>query len=92
MPSRGFDSACLFAYRQREHFHCFKDWRNRNGSTALVKELERCARKVGLFNFKMHASITAKPFFEKQGYTVEAENKVIRNGIALVNYKMVKNY
>lgn len=75
-----------------DKLYVHKDFQRRGIATALVKELERCARKVGLFNFKTHASITAKPFFEKQGYTVEAENKVIRNGIALVNYKMVKNY
>ncbi|QAT62937.1 GNAT family N-acetyltransferase [Acidilutibacter cellobiosedens] len=86
----GFADMDYTGYLDKLYVH--KDFQRRGIATALVKELERCARKVGLFNFKTHASITAKPFFEKQGYTVEAENKVIRNGIALVNYKMVKNY
>ncbi len=67
-----------------------KDFQSMGIATALVKELEQRAQKAGLFRFETYASITAKPFFGKQGYTVESENKVIRNGITLVNYKMVK--
>lgn len=36
------------------------------------------------------ASVTAKPFFESRGYTVERENTVIRQGIELKNYFMTK--
>ncbi len=68
-----------------------KDFQSKGIATALVHELERCAQKAGLFCFETYASITAKPFFEKQGYKVEFENKVIRNGIAFINYKMKKH-
>ena len=33
-------------------------------------------------------SITARPFFEKQGFAVLAEQKIVRNGIELTNFKM----
>lgn len=35
-----------------------------------------------------HASITAKPFFEKRGYMVVKEQLVERNGVFLKNYIM----
>lgn len=37
-----------------------------------------------------HASITAKGFFEHRGYQVEKEQQVMRNGVSLTNYRMVK--
>ncbi|NMM93502.1 GNAT family N-acetyltransferase [Bifidobacterium oedipodis] len=40
--------------------------------------------------FVTHASITAKGFFERRGYGVTACQQVIRHGIALTNYVMVK--
>lgn len=85
----GFADMDNTGYLDKLYVH--KDFQRRGIATALVNELERCAQKQGIFNFKTYASITARPFFEKQGYTVESENKVIRNGITLVNYKMIKN-
>ena len=37
-----------------------------------------------------HASITARPFFEKRGYTIVKEQQVERQGIFLTNYIMIK--
>lgn len=56
-------------------------------ATALCEKLENsvCAQKV-----MTHASITAKPFFEKRGYVVIKEQRVLREGIALTNYIMEK--
>lgn len=84
----GFADMDYTGYLDKLYVH--KDFQRRGIAAALVKELELCARKAGLFNFATYASITARPFFEKQGYTVKAENRVIRNGITLVNYKMAK--
>lgn len=36
------------------------------------------------------ASITAKPFFERQGYQLIMEQSVERKGVWLVNYRMSK--
>lgn len=85
----GFADMDNTGYLDRLYVH--KDYQRMGIATALVKELERYARNEGITSFVTYASITARPFFEKHGYTVEAENKVIRNGITLVNYKMVKN-
>ena len=37
-----------------------------------------------------HASITARPFFEKRGYRVVKEQQVERRGILLTNFVMKK--
>ena len=37
-----------------------------------------------------HASITARPFFEKRGYRVLREQQVERRGVLLTNYVMEK--
>ena len=85
----GFADMDHNGYLDRLYVH--KDHQRRGIATALVKELELLAQKAGVSRFETYASITAKPFFEKQGYKAVAENKVIRNGIELVNYKMVKD-
>lgn len=84
----GFADMDNTGYLDRLYIH--RDFQHRGIAYALVNELERRARNTGLSHFETYASITAKPFFERQGYTVKAKNKVIRNGITLVNYKMVK--
>ena len=54
---------------------------------AICRALERaCPGKL----FTVCASITAKPFFEKMGYKVERSQEVVRNGIRLKNYRMIK--
>ena len=76
-------------YLHRLFIH--KDFQRMGIADTLVSELERLARNTGLSNFETYASITARPFFEKQGYTIEKENKVVRDSIMLLNYRMVKH-
>ena len=38
--------------------------------------------------FTTHASITARPFFEKRGYVVKKEQQVERHGVLLTNFVM----
>ena len=40
--------------------------------------------------FTTHASITARPFFEKRGYAVVKAQQVVRKGISIRNYIMRK--
>jgi len=85
----GFGDMNKDGYLDRLYVH--RDFQSRGIAAALVNELECCARKDGISSFETYASITARPFFENHGYVVEAENKVVRNGIELVNYKMFKH-
>lgn len=41
-------------------------------------------------NITTHASITARPFFERRGYKAVKEQQVERQGISLTNFVMVK--
>ncbi len=84
----GFADMDNSGYLDRLYVH--KNFQRRGIATALVDELERCAKETGILNFETYASITAMPFFEKRGYTVESENRIIREEITLENYKMLK--
>ena len=44
----------------------------------------------GACRFSVHASITARPFFEARGYRAVKEQRVKRKGQELVNYVMIK--
>ena len=56
-------------------------------ATALCDALERHVPDAALTT---HASITARPFFEKRGYAVVRAQQVSRKGILLSNFVMCK--
>lgn len=86
----GFADMDETGYLDRLYVH--RDFQRMGIAVALVNELESRGQKSGIFCFETYGSITARPFFEKQGYRVEAENHAVRNNIVLINYKMVKNF
>lgn len=75
-------------YLDRLYVH--RDHQRQGIATAIVSELEVQADASGISVFTTHASITAKPFFEKRGYVAVSERKVIRSGVELTNYAMEK--
>lgn len=85
----GFSDMDKNGYLDKLYIH--KDYQRKGIAAALINKLEQRAGKAGVSSFETYASITARPFFEKQGYMVVAENKAIRCGIELINYKMVKH-
>ena len=48
------------------------------------------ARNLGLTRLSAHASYLARPFFERQGWSVIKEQTVIRNDVELTNFVMEK--
>ncbi|HIW72455.1 MAG TPA: GNAT family N-acetyltransferase [Candidatus Levilactobacillus faecigallinarum] len=60
---------------------------NRGIATALVRTLEA---DIPAATYQTYASITARPFFERQGYQVTRTNHVQRQGVDLLNYHMQK--
>ena len=64
-----------------------KDHQRRGIGTALCDALEQAA---GTEKIRTHASVTAKPFFEKRGYRLIKEQRVIRRGVELTNFVMGK--
>ena len=50
--------------------------------------LEFETKNMDINQLFVEASIIAKPLFEKFGFTVLHENKVVRNNVILVNFTM----
>ena len=81
----GFADMDSTGYLDRLYVH--KDFQRHRIASGLCDRLEQA---VDAENFTTHASITAKPFFEKRGYKVVREQQVERKGILLTNYVMKK--
>ena len=81
----GFGDMDDTGYLDRLYVH--KDFQHRGIATALCDKLERAVRAP---RFTTHASITAKPFFERRGYKAVKEQQVERKGVLLTNYVMIK--
>lgn len=56
----------------------------------LYERIEIAARNQGFAQLSTEASHLAKPFFQRQGWQVTARQDVIRNGVALTNFRMSK--
>ena len=67
-----------------DHLYVHKDHQREGIASGLCDKLE--AHVPG--NIRTHASITAKPFFQKRGYKVTKEQQVERQGILLTNFVM----
>lgn len=79
----GFGSITESGYLDLLFTH--KDFQNQGIATALCNKLEE-----NFITVTTHASITAKPFFEKRGYFVIKSQEVERFGIKMINYEMRK--
>lgn len=85
----GFGDMDSTGYLDRLYVH--KDYQRRGIASAICNELERHAKEAFfVHHFVTHASITARPFFEKRGYRVVKEQQVERRGVLLTNYVMEK--
>lgn len=86
----GFGDMDHNGYLDRLYVH--KDYQGRGIAKALCDCLENRGREVHKAGgcFTTHASITARPFFERRGYRVVKEQQVERRGQKLTNYVMEK--
>ncbi|MCP4386193.1 MAG: GNAT family N-acetyltransferase [Hyphomicrobiales bacterium] len=57
----------------------------------LYRAVEQKARDLGASVLTTEASKAAKSFFEKQGWSVIAEQTVVKDGVALTNFRMRKS-
>ena len=67
-----------------------KDCQGQGVATFLLDIMEEYAKRNGINEITSEVSITAKPFFERKGYTVITEQKVRANKLYMINYKMGK--
>ena len=82
----GFGDMDESGYLDRLYVH--RDHQGEGIASAICDELE-CSVDKG--RFVTHASITARPFFEKRGYHVVQRQEVVRDGISLTNYVREKS-
>lgn len=84
----GFGDIEKNGYLNRLFVH--KNYQSRGIASSIVKELENYAEKICIRTIITEASTTAKPFFEKIGYSLIKEQQVKKKGIFLTNYVMEK--
>ncbi len=80
----GFGDIDQTGYLDRLYVHA--DYQCRGIATAICNKLEQSVSG----KIVTHASVTAKPFFEKRGYKVIKEQSVERQGVFLTNFVMEK--
>ena len=80
----GFGDIDKTGYLDRLYVH--KDHQRKGVAAAICDKLEQTVQG----SIVTHASVTARPFFEKRGYRVVKEQQVERQGIMLTNYIMEK--
>ena len=71
-------------------FYCAHDWQGKGVGSSLLQIIEHEALKLGISRLFAEASLTARGFFEKKGFTVEGEKKVSRRGEQFTNYAVSK--
>lgn len=73
-----------------DFLYVHKDHLRKGIASQLYHAIERKALKGGSRTLCADVSITAKPFFLKQGFQVVHENRNVIKEIVLINYRMVK--
>ena len=81
----GFGDIDQTGYLDRLFVH--SGYQRKGIATAICDRLESAIQE----NIVTHASITARPFFEKRGYRVVREQQVERKGVFLTNFVMEKD-
>lgn len=64
------------------------EWIGRGVGAALHAEIVAAARAAGLMLLTTEASLVARPFFARLGWHETARQSVIRQGVALTNFRM----
>ena len=67
------------------------DYQGQGVAKALYNEVEKQARLNKNKTIFVEASLSARPFFEKQGFHIQARQTVERNGETFINFKMEKS-
>lgn len=84
----GFSSITPQGYLHSMFVH--KDFQNKGIATMLLNKIEQYAKENGITKVTSEVSLTARPFFEKQGYTVERKQQRQANQLYLTNFWMAR--
>lgn len=73
-------------------FYVHKDYQKKGIARKLYIAIEEIAIQNKQTELQSDVSITAKPFFEKFGFIVKNQQKVVRHNIELTNFRMTKKF
>ena len=74
-----------------DRFYCHQDFQRQGVGRLILKQIESKAQDLGINKLFTEASITARPFFESQGFIAIRKQEVERRGQKLINFVMEKN-
>lgn len=75
------------------HIDCFyvhHEFQGKSVGTYLMNAIELIAKEKNIHHIYAEVSITARPFFEKKGFTVTRQQTVTIRGSELINFVMEK--
>ena len=75
-----------------DHFYCHHEFQGQGVGRMLFVTLEKEARESGIPKMYSNVSITARPFFEAMGFSVEKEQLIEVGDQQLKNYRMVREH
>ena len=75
-----------------DHLFVHKDYQRQGIAKQIVVAIEEYAKQKEIGLITVSASITAKPFFIKQGYQIVREQSVYYNGQMFTNFFMEKRF
>lgn len=67
------------------------DFARRGVATTLLAAVTDLARRRGIARLSTSASVTARPFFERQGFVVTTERHLVIRGVTFTNFAMRKD-
>ena len=73
-----------------DHFFCHSDYQGLGVGRLLMSYILKKAHEKGISELSSDVSVTAKPFYEKMGFSVVKEQFVEVRGCKLKNYHMGK--
>ncbi|BAZ15897.1 hypothetical protein NIES4071_77700 [Calothrix sp. NIES-4071] len=71
-------------------FYCHKDYQRMGVGSKIYSAIETKARELGIKRLYTEASLTAKPFFLRMGFSVIKEQQVQCRGQTFINFQMEK--
>ena len=72
-------------------FYCNKDYQRMGVGKKIYYAIEAKAYQLGIHRLYTEASITAKPFFLRMGFSIIKKQQVERRGESFINYAMKKD-
>jgi putative acetyltransferase len=75
-----------------DHFYCHHEFQGQGVGSILFAALEKEARESNILEIYSNVSITARPFFEAMGFSVEKEQVIQIKDQKLKNCRMVRKY